>query len=432
MTSVIGIDFGTTNSVVSLLGADGRSQTARFAVGAAHLDVFRSILCFWTEEGRGRTTLRREAGPAAIAAYLDDPLDARLIMSMKTYLAQKSFTQTRLFGRIFTLEDLVGLFLRALLEAAGEEVAASLADGAKVVVGRPVRFAGEFADDDLGEARLRGAFAAAGMADIDVAFEPEGAGYRFSRTLNAPANVLIGDFGGGTSDFSVLRFEPGRERTMHALAHGGIGVAGDALDYRIIDAVITPLLGKGDTYRVPGMGTTDLPVPPEYFSSFARWHLLSLMRTPQRLAEIADVAGKSKHPERLRALIALIEDERGYELYQVVSAAKAALTGADRTLLRFQHRGIDIAREITRAEFEGWIAKDLARIGAVVDRVIAQAGLEAADIGHVFLTGGTSFVPAIRQMFVERFGDGRLTAGGEFVSVAEGLALIGRDRQVMA
>ena len=104
MAAAIGIDFGTTNSVVAIRQDDGSVATRRHA----SLDVFRSVLCFWTEPGRGRTELRQEAGPEAISAYLEDPLDSRLIMSMKTYLAQKSFTQTRIFGHPFTLERLIG------------------------------------------------------------------------------------------------------------------------------------------------------------------------------------------------------------------------------------------------------------------------------------------------------------------------------------
>jgi hypothetical chaperone protein len=214
-----------------------------------------------------------------------------------------------------------------------------------------------------------------------------------------------------------------------ALGHSGIGIAGDAFDYRIIDRAISPLLGKGDTYRVM---TTDLPVPPDYFSSFARWHLLSLMNTPRTLADIADTARKAAHPERLGHLIALIEDEMGYRLYRTVSAAKAALSRDERATLRFEHKSFRVQREIARAEFEEWIAPDIARLGATVDAVMAQAGLAEDAVDHVFLTGGTSFVPAVRALFTARFGAEKVSAGGEFVSVAEGLALIGRDRMAAA
>ena len=258
---------------------------------------------------------------------------------MKTYLAQGSFTETRIFGHLFTLERLIGRFLRALLADTGPVP--------RIIVGRPVRFAGEFANDELGADRLRGAYADAGLPDVTLALEPEAAGWRFARTLTEPATVLIGDFGGGTSDFSVLRFEPGAGMTP--LGHAGIGIAGDVFDFRIINAAISPLLGKGDSYRMMGKS---LPVPPEYYSGFARWHLLSLMRAPRTLRQIAEVARTADHPQRLHHLIALIEDGIGYALYQAVSTAKAELSRANTTTLRFHHKDFAVERVIAREEFE--------------------------------------------------------------------------------
>ena len=172
MSRIFGIDFGTTNSVVAELGADGQVTSRVFTQDGVSFETFRTVLCFWQEESKGRPALRHAAGPAAVETYLEDPLEARLIMSMKTYLAQKSFTQTQIFGRSFTLEEMIALFLKALLGDDRE---------ARIVAGRPVRFAGEFADDAFGEARLRAAFAAAGLPEIETAYEPEAAGYRFIR-----------------------------------------------------------------------------------------------------------------------------------------------------------------------------------------------------------------------------------------------------------
>jgi hypothetical chaperone protein len=409
MVRAVGIDFGTTNSVVALLHPDGVVSTQRYATSA----VFRSVLCFWAEETAARRLLRHEAGPAAISAYLEDPLDSRLIMSMKTYLAQKSFTETRIFGHRFTLERLIGQFISALL--------ADAPTAPRIVVGRPVRFAGEFVDDDLGADRLRGACAQAGLGAITLALEPQAAGTRYARSLTERTTVLIGDFGGGTSDFSVMDFDP--RGGVVPLAHAGVGVAGDVFDFRIIDRAIAPLLGKGDTYRVMGKA---LPVPPEYYSGFARWHLLSLMRTPRTLRAIAEVARTAQHPERLQNLLALIEDGLGYALYQAVSAAKLELSRADTTVLRFRHKSFAAERTIVRQEFEDWIAADLARLDATVDQVLTEAGVTEDRIDRVFLTGGTAFVPAVRRLFTSRFGTAKLAGGGEFVSVAEGLALIGQ------
>ncbi|WP_245615181.1 Hsp70 family protein [Muricoccus aerilatus] len=424
MRPVIGIDFGTTNSVVTALRPDGEVVTLRHDTG----EVFRSVLCFWSDPVGGAA--RHAAGPRAIEAYLEEPLASRLVMSMKSYLAQRSFVETRILGRRFTLEALIALFLRELLAPFGAEMT-----DAQVVVGRPVRFVGDRADDDFGEARLRAAFAAAGLPGLEVALEPAAAGQRFAGGIERAETVLVGDFGGGTSDFSVLRFEPGgarrspgdsaaNSRRVTALGHAGVGLAGDAFDMRIIDRVISPLLGKGGEYRVMGK---PLPIPPGWYASFARWHQLPLMRGPKTLREIAEVARTADHPERLGHLIRLIEDEAGYSLYRAVSSAKAALSTEERTVLRFQHEDFAVEAPIERVDFETWIAPDLKRMEAAVEAALLDSGVPAEGVDRVFLTGGTSLVPAVRAIFARRFGEERVFGGGEFVSVAEGLALMGRE-----
>jgi hypothetical chaperone protein len=411
MLPAIGIDFGTTNSVAALRGADGSLRTLRLPGG----DVFRSVLCFWAgADGRPRDA----AGPAAIDAYLESPLDSRLIMSMKSYLAQRSFTETRIMGRAYGLEALVATFLRHWLRDVLPDAA-----GARITVGRPVRFVGETADDAFGEARLRAAFAQAGLPDITMGLEPAAAGHRFAQGLDRAATVLVADFGGGTSDFSVLRFEPGPPRRVQALGHAGVGIAGDAFDFRIIDHVVSPRLGKNTTYRV--MGGDPLPVPPAWYAGFARWHQLSMMRAPRTLRDIAEVARTAEDPNGLHDLIRLIEEDAGYALYRAVSGVKAALSAAEHAVLDFRHGRFALSAPIARSDFEGWIAPDLARIAAAVDAALADAATAPGAVDRVFLTGGTSLVPAVRRIFEARFGAARVVAGGEFVSVAEGLALMG-------
>ena len=421
MATVLGIDFGTTNSVVAAHDTEtGVSRTVRFSAGTDTHDVFRTVLCFWLDVIRSRSHLRHAAGPAAISAYLDDPLESRLVMSPKTYLASRNFTSTNLLGRVWSLEQMIGLFLREMLAAGSLDPA-----GVHVIAGRPVRFAGEGPDDALGETRLRAAFAEAGISTLDLALEPEGAGYLFTRSLTAPATVLIGDFGGGTSDFSVLRFTPGAGSGVATLGRAGIGVAGDVFDARIMDRAVVPLLGKGTQYAPWG---NSLPVPAEWYTAFARWHRLSMMRTPRMMRDIEDVRRTAEQPQQLDHLRELIEDEQGYALYRAVSIAKAALSESDSTRLHFAHGGFVLDRVIARAEFEDWIAPDLARLDAAIGEALADAGVAAAQVDRVFLTGGTAFVPAVRALFARRFGGERLSGGGEFVSVALGLALIGAER----
>ncbi|MFT8978607.1 Hsp70 family protein [Gluconobacter oxydans] len=418
----VGIDFGTTNSVVVIADENGNTHPARFVfTDHATSETCRTLLCLWMDQDGRRRVMKDAIGLDAIEAYLDDPAESRLIMSMKTYLAQGSFRETRVFSSVMTLEALIARFLTSLMDKAG------LNPGdVSATIGRPVRFAGELADDALGVARLRESFLEADFPEPNIVLEPEGAGWRFMQRLDKAATVLVGDFGGGTSDFSVMRFDPHGSQRVTTLGHSGVGIAGDQFDYRIISHAVAPALGRDATYRV--MGGQPLPVPAEWFASLGRWHRLSLMRTPQTLRDIADVAKTSSEPEKLRSLLRLIEDQEGQNLYRAVGQAKSDLSRQDSTVLRFIHRDLKIEETITRADFESWIAPDLARLDDAIEDAVVQAGLGPDDIDRVFLTGGTSFVPAVRDLFDRRFGAERVDGGSEFVSVAEGLALIERER----
>ena len=104
-----------------------------------------------------------------------------------------------------------------------------------------------------------------------MAFKPEAAGYRFTRRLDAPATVLIGGFDGGTSDFPLLRFEPGAERPVIPLATMGAGVAGDCFNFRIIHRVVPPRLARAAPTRpLPGCRTLGIGARCQQASAEAR------------------------------------------------------------------------------------------------------------------------------------------------------------------
>jgi hypothetical chaperone protein len=95
---------------------------------------------------------------------------------------------------------------------------------------------------------------------------------------------------------------------------------------------------------------------------------------------------------------------------------------------RFSDGVIEIEATVRRAEFEEWIAEELAQIESCVDSLVAASGVSREDVDMVFLTGGSSFVPAVRRIFESRFGAGRIRAGNEFTSVARGLAFEAASR----
>ncbi len=382
----LGIDFGTTNTVVALAGADGPARLVRFPAPERELFAFRSALSFHAPPDRpGERTV--EAGPWAIEAYVEDPHETRFIQSFKSFAASTSFSETQILGRRYQFEDLLSAFLFRL-QAHGGAAMAELPK--RVVVGRPVTFAGASPKEALALARYEAAFRRLGFEEILYAYEPVGAAFFFARELQQDATVLVGDFGGGTSDFSIIRFSRrGGELQSEPLGRSGVGVAGDAFDYRIIDQLVSPALGKGSTYS--SFGKT-LPIPNRYYSTFARWDQLALMRASREMREIRALAREADEPEKIGRLIETLDENYGYGLYRSVSALKEALSAAEAAPFRFQAGSIDIGRPVERREFEGWIAPELALIERAVDEALADAGLPPEGIDRVFLTGGSSLV----------------------------------------
>lgn len=416
----VGLDFGTTNSALALADDAGDVTVARFADGR---ETFRSVLHFLCPDRPGRPPAV-EAGPSALARHLDAGGEGRLIQSVKSFLASRAFRETTICDQPWTLDALVGLLLERLRRAA-EEVVGPL--GRRAAVGRPVHFAGpgRAGDDDVAETRLRRALVRAGFDDVVFVLEPVAAAYHYEQGLDHDEIVFIADFGGGTSDFSVLRVGPGvrRERNRIVLASDGVGVAGDAFDAEIVRHAVSPAVGRGTTYET----AKGLQVPLWIFTHLEQWHTLSMLKTPKNLRLLRRLRHDAVEPEKLDALIHLVEADLGFALHDAVDAAKQALSTAERTVLAFDEPPIRLKESIARTDFERWIARELGAIAACADRALDAARVRAGDVDVVFMTGGSSFVPAVRRIFADRFGAERLRGGGEFVSVARGLAMCARD-----
>ncbi len=413
----VGIDFGTTNSVVAIANRSGQVETLSWPSFGGPTQTFRTALMFW-REGR---SLKHVAGPAALQRAIAAEDEQRFIQSIKTYLASPFFNETWLYGERFTIERLVSTFLGHLLDGVADQVKT-----VPIVGGRPVVFAGERPDEALAVARLTAAYGDAGLPDVALAYEPLGAAYWYARALKRDETVLVADFGGGTSDFSVLRFRRnGKGFIAEPLAHTGVGVAGDTFDYRIITHVVAPRLGKDTCYRSFGKL---LPIPAYFYAAFAQWHQLSWLKSGATLAELRKLIAAAEAPQMLEDLRTLIEMDLGFELYRSVSALKVELSSADEAAFRFDRGGIKIEAAVKRRDFEDWIAPDVAKLADAIERAVAKAGLGFENIDAVFLTGGTSFVPAVRALFQRRFGAERVHIGDAFQSVAAGLALMALDQ----
>ncbi len=358
---------------------------------------------------------------------MEEPLETRFIQSFKSYAASPLFQETRILGRRYEFEDLLSTFLLRLKTHGDSDLAPP---GATCIVGRPVTFSGLRPDPDLALKRYKAAFRRLGFGAVRYAYEPVAAAFFFARKLKDDATVMVGDFGGGTSDFSIMRFER-RAGALHAraLANAGVGVAGDAFDYRIIDNLVSPALGKGSSYRA---FDHVLPIPNRYYAAFARWEQLALMRASRDMRDIRGLVRTALEPAKLAALVDVLDDNQGYELYRAVSGLKEALSAHEIAPFRFKAGALEIAQDVRRAAFETWIMPELTAIAGAIDEALGRANLTPCDLDRVFLTGGSSFVPAVRRLFVDRFGAGKIEGGGELVSIASGLAYIGAEADIDA
>jgi hypothetical chaperone protein len=416
------VDFGTTNSAVAFVEGTGHPQLADFPSASGPRTTFPSVLYFEPKSPSA-------AGAAAIEQYLASESKGRFIQSLKAYLADSTFEGTGIGTQYYTLEKLIALIGKHMGEQLGF---ASWPAPRRIILGRPVHFSNPpDAELDLfASERLLTAIRLAGFEEIVFEYEPVAAAYAYEARLPRDERILIGDFGGGTSDFTIISVGPGvRQRGRRAsdiIGTDGVPIAGDAFDKRIIRNLVAPRLGMGGEYLSPP--NKFLPVPSWPYERLERWHYLSFLKSPATLEMLERIQRTASTPERLEAFVLLIRNELGYQLHQAVQRTKFELSTSLESEFAFESGPVTIRKKVTRADFERWIGDELKMMSDCVDRLMNASGLDFAGIDRVFLTGGSSFVPAVRRIFVDRFGEEKVTGGEELTSVATGLALRAREQ----
>ena len=296
-----------------------------------------------------------------------------------------------------------------------------------------MRYAEDEEQDALAQARMLQAAFLAGYERVHFAYEPVAAAYAYTLRpdfrADTPQTLLVFDFGGGTLDISIVQSnavrscEPTRATApaLTVLATGGIAIAGDAFDSRIVRRKLTAPFGEGSYYRSDGR---PLPVPAAYYDAFASWQDLLALQQPNILESLRRIARSAEQPARIHSLIRLITSHYGLRLFEIAESAKRHLSRAHQATLQLSEDGLAVDERLSRREFERLIRPDLRQISARLDEVLAAAYLRPDQIDAVLRTGGSAQIPCFVALLEERFGAAKVRSMDTFSSVTAGLAVI--------
>lgn len=410
MRTHCGIDFGTSNSAVAV----SNGGAARLLPIQHGHDSVPTALFFSFEDGS--TSHGREAMQRYLARE-----EGRLLRAIKSLLGTALYEETtQIKFRRYAFAEIVADFLRFLRAAACKEQGGA---PEQVVVGRPAFFVDDDSDADrLAETQLAAAARAAGFASVEFQFEPIAAALHYEQGVRAEEIALVADIGGGTSDFSIVRVSPTlarkTDRRGDILGYNGVHIGGTDFDRLLSLATLMPFLGLRSKLKDKG-----LDAPSWYFSDLATWHRINRLYDGKVMTEIRGVRRDSAEPEKIERLLSVLEQRKGHDLLGRIESAKIALSDGAATRVPFTDLAERLALDIKRPRFEKAIARELDRIETRVRDVLHLAGLKADAVRTLFLTGGSSGVPAVRAAILKAVPRAQVVQGDAFGSVATGLAL---------
>lgn len=429
--AMLAIDFGTTNTLAAECVPGARPLP--IDPGGPDSQIMKSV--FFASSAKEQDW---HVGSDAFRAYDECFGEGRYLRSIKKYLPDPSFTGTVVFGKSFSIEQIIGKLLTRV-RCRAEEHTGKEFDSA--VMGRPGRFSFDDTEDALAQERLRSAARLAGFREVVFCYEPVAVAYKVAAGLHAVGDnlpssgsgkrgrsVLIVDLGGGTSDFTVCRMGSGRSfGADDVLSVGAISVAGDAFDGALVRHHLAFELGLDVTYQLP-TATHAMSLPSAFIakiSSPADFNMLASQQSWQVLEHALRFGKEADRRTKLKRLMILLQDRLGYPFFQEVERVKIELSAKMREKFLFSTLGAEVNADILRADYEENILPMAAKIVETMDATVARSGLNMTQIDQVFCTGGTSRIPAIREALRERFAPDRISDFSTFEGVIQGLSEFG-------
>ncbi|HEY8270344.1 MAG TPA: Hsp70 family protein [Pseudobdellovibrionaceae bacterium] len=409
----LAIDFGTSNSLVGAFHKNQRIEALKLDPKATDPTLMRTLLYFPHAD-------LCYYGAEAIEQYIEQDMEGRLFRSFKSHLPNQAYLGTILSNRILTLENLVGIFLLELKKRAEALLGCPIENA---VIGRPARYSMDPVADGFALHRMQKATQFAGFKNIQFVPEPLAAAFDYRRQLTTEKIVLIGDFGGGTSDFTLIRLSPEKFRREDVLSIDGCPLAGDALDSIFMSHRLNEYFGAKSRYRFP-LSSNVLTMPAGVTQRLNHpAHIVHLKEkeTYEFIREIGKCAITEKDKAAIERLFVLIEDQQIFPFFETIEKTKRELSDHPLSSFKFAYPGIEIYESFSQSQFVDWAESTKEAIFAGLDRCLSSAGLTSQQVDLVCLTGGTAKVGFIQKELEKRFGRERLQAQSHFHSVLSGL-----------
>ncbi len=439
------MDFGTTNSGMSVydgeqlrlipLDPNNRNsavaRTALYITNDRAVHIGRDATDVYYEQNLNRPSKIEKVWVGEIEqtfaelptffrdVYIDKDIYApgRLFLSFKMGLSSPNYVGTIVGSQYFFLEDIIATYLYVAKQRAEQTLQRDLDS---IVLGRPVRYSDDPQQNEFAKERMIQSAFSAGYKTVYLQHEPIAAAYYYEMGIEQEENVLIFDFGGGTLDLSIVRV--GNPKTREVIANGGIPIAGDVFDQRIVRNKYPKHFGEGTQYL---SGNTILEVPPSFYDSFSNWQTLLNMQSLHTMERLKQIEATSNQKRKIQALRKLITGHYGLKMFDIAEQSKRDLSQRRTARLDMTGDGFRVFDSITRREFEKLIRADVKAIDERIDDILNMAGLKSSQIDAVIRTGGSSQIPLFVELLQERFGADKVRNIDAFGSVASGLGIIG-------
>ncbi len=403
------IDFGTTNSVV---GINNNGKIEMVPLGKESLET-KTVLFYSFEDKKFYV------GDEALDELRNDTL-GRYLVALKSFLGGAENIETTLGTTTYTLSDLIAIILRRFKWVLDEKAGQSIE---RVVLGRPVRFNDEDdALDQQAQDRLEAAALQAGFKEVAFQYEPIAAALAYEKDISKEELILVADIGGGTTDYTIIRVgtQRGGDRKEDILATHGTYVGGNSFDSEIIKAFVVKHLGQGSLYKNMGK---EMEIGPALYGDFSEWHKFQKMYDQKVLNSIEKYIYMAYDKDRISRLLELIKEGHYFAFSQKIIEAKVDLSFNDSTIIDMNMFEKPFTQELSQKAFNAVIAHHTNKIKSTLDETMKMANISYEEIDRVFLTGGSTLVPAVSNIYKELFSEDKLVHTDVFSSVGYGLAI---------